>query len=112
MTIEFLDQRDHVDGPGGFGEIDHARINTAMRIERKIFDAQMLGSLVVGEIIEQDRAEDGALGFYIRGKSADAVIGCGHAESISSSWKCHEQTNSRRVVKARRIVGKQSPNKK
>ena len=38
----------------------------------------MLCRLVVSEVVEQDRAQDGTLGLYIRGKRADAVIGRRH----------------------------------
>jgi len=41
---------------GGFGEIHHAGIDAAMGIEGKIVCLQVLGSLVVGKIVEQDRA--------------------------------------------------------
>src|SRR5215469_1159066 len=48
-----------------------------MRIERKIFPPQMLRSLVVGEVIEQDRAQNRSLCVYICRKRADRVIGSG-----------------------------------
>ena len=46
-----------------------------MRIERKIVRTQVLRSLVIRKIIEQNGAQDGALGFYVCGKTADAVVG-------------------------------------
>ena len=79
VALEFFGQSNEVDGTGRLGEIDHASVDAAVRVERKIFDAQVLGSLVVGEVIEQDCAENGALGFYVRRKSADGVVGGGHA---------------------------------
>src|SRR3977135_2791137 len=50
-----------------------------MRIERKIVRTQVLRSLVIRKIIEQNGAQDGALGFHVCGKTADAVVGGGHA---------------------------------
>jgi hypothetical protein len=45
-----------------------------VRVEREVFDAQMLGGLVVGKVVEQDRAQNRALSFYVRWKSADRVF--------------------------------------
>ena len=75
-AIELVNQRDHVDRPRRLGEIDHSAVNPAMRVERKVFRLQVLGSLVVRQIVEQDRAQDGALGFNIRRKRVrEAVVG-------------------------------------
>ncbi len=63
--VQFLDQRDHVNRTRRLRQIDHARVNAAMRIEREIFRLQMLGSLVVGKIVEQNRAQNRALGFHV-----------------------------------------------
>ena len=39
----------------------------------------MFGSLVVREIVQENRAQYGALGFYISGKTAcETVVGRGH----------------------------------
>ena len=65
MAVQFLDQGDQVDGARGFGQVHHPRINTAMGVERKIVRLQTLRSLVVGEIVEQNRAQDGALGLDV-----------------------------------------------
>ena len=75
VPVEFLDQRDHVDRPRRLRQIDHAGVNAAMRVEREIFNPQMLGGLVVGKVVEQDRAQNRALGLYVRRKRADRVIG-------------------------------------
>jgi len=69
-AVEFLDQRDHVDRASGFLQIAHARINPAMRVEREIIGSEMLGGLVVERVVEQDCAQDRALGFHADGKSA------------------------------------------
>ena len=74
--IEFFDQRNHVDRSRGLGQIDHAGEDAAMRIEREVLRLQMLGGFVVGKIVEQDRAQDGALGFNVRRKRVrETVIG-------------------------------------
>ncbi len=78
LLVEFFDQRDDVDGPRGLGEVHHAGINTAMGVERKVFRAQMLGGIVVGVIVEQDGAEDGALGFDVRRHASDGGVDGGH----------------------------------
>ncbi len=83
VPIEFLDQRNHIDRPRGFRKIDHARVNAPVGIEREVFDPQMLGCLVVGKVVEQDRAQNGALGFYICGKTADRVFGSCHNISLA-----------------------------
>ncbi len=78
VPIQFLDQRDHVDRPRRFRQVHHPRINPPVRVEREIFDPQMLGGLVVGKVVEQDRAQNRAFGLDVRRKSADAVIGSRH----------------------------------
>jgi len=76
MAVQFLDQGNQVDGPRGFGQVHHPRINTAMGVERKIVRLQTLRGLVVGEIVEQNRAQDGALGFYVgRQTMRETVVG-------------------------------------
>jgi hypothetical protein len=74
VPIEFLDQRDHVDRTRRFRQIDHAPVNPPVRVERKILDPQMLRRLVISKVVEQDRAQNRALGFYVRRKSADVVV--------------------------------------
>ena len=78
MAIKLLDQRDHVDRARRLGQIDHARIDAAVGVEREVFGPEMFGRLVVGEVVEEDRAQDGAFGFYVCGKTADCVIGGCH----------------------------------
>ncbi len=92
VPIQFLDQRDHVDRPRRFRQVDHARINPPVRVERKILDPQMLRRLVIRKIIQQNRAQNRALRFYIRGKSADAVISGRHVLDISSTLKNANRT--------------------
>src|SRR5204863_4152813 len=65
VSAEFLCQRDQVDGTRGVRKIHHARVNTAVGIEEKVFGLQVLGSLIVGKVVEKNRAEDRALSFYV-----------------------------------------------
>jgi hypothetical protein len=65
VAVEFLDQGDHVDRPGRLGQVHHAGVNAAMRIEREIFRLEVLSCLVVRKIIQQDGAENGAFGFHV-----------------------------------------------
>ena len=78
LLLEFFDQRNDVDGPRRLGQIHHARINAAVRVDGKVFGLQVLGGVVEGMIIEQDRAEDGALGFNVRRETADGGFESGH----------------------------------
>ena len=45
---------------------------------RKIFGLQMLGGIIEGVIVEQDGAENGALGFDICRHTADGGFEGGH----------------------------------
>ena len=74
VPVELLDQRDHVDRPGGLGQIHHARINAAVGVEREVFRLEMLGSLVVGKIVQQDGAEDGTFGFHVGRKAVRETV--------------------------------------
>jgi len=50
-----------------------------MRVERKVFRLEVFRRLIVGEVIEQDRAEDGALRFDVcRERADETVIGSSH----------------------------------
>ena len=85
VAIKLLDQRDHVDGTRGFRQIDHASVNPAVRVERKVFDSQVFGGLVISKVVEQDRAQNRALGFYVRRKRADVVVSSGHGLDVFPS---------------------------
>ncbi len=65
VAVELFDQRDHVDGPGRLGQVHHAGVNAAMGVERKVFRLEMLRRLVVSKVVEQDGAENRALGLNI-----------------------------------------------
>ena len=45
-----------------------------MRIEREVLRLQMLGSFVIGQIVEQDRAQDRALGFNVCRQSVREIV--------------------------------------
>ncbi len=113
VPVELLDQRDHVNRPRRFRQIDHPGINPPVRIEREIFDPQMLGRLVVSKVVEQNRAQNRALGLYVRRKSAETVI-----SSRQSIYVFPELSKRQRhpiapwVVDARRILWKTNPNRK
>src|SRR5439155_17406178 len=69
MTAEFLGQRNQVDGPRRLGEIDHARVNAAVRVEEKVFGLKVLGGLIISKIVEQHRPENRAFSFNVRGQA-------------------------------------------
>ena len=91
MAVEFFDQRDHVDRPGRFGQVHHARVNAAMGVEREIFRLQMLGRLVVRKIVQQDGAEDGAFGFNVRGQAVREIV-VGRCQGFLSVTKINFET--------------------
>ena len=97
MPVEFLDQRDHVDRPRRLRQIHHPRINPPVRVQRKILDPQMLRRLVIGKIVQQDRAQNRALGFHIRRKGADRVIGS-RQSSLSQCSANRKRTLSRFIL--------------
>ena len=78
FLVEFFDQGDDVDGARRLGELHHARVDAAMGVEREIFGAQMFGGIVVGVIVEQDGAEDRALGFDVCRHASDGGVDGGH----------------------------------
>ena len=78
FAVKLFDERDDVDGARMFGQLQHARVNAAMGVEREIFGAQMLGGVVESAIVEQDGAEDGALGFDVCRHAPDGGVDGGH----------------------------------
>ncbi len=78
-AVQFFDQRDHVHRAAALLQVAHARINAAMRVEREVVRGEVLGGLVVERVVEQDRAQDGALRLHAYGKSAfQTVVGGRH----------------------------------
>ncbi len=78
-AVEFLDQRDHVDRTAALLQVAHARINAAVRVQRKVVRREVFGGLIVERIVQQDRAQDRALGFHADGQAAfQTVIGGCH----------------------------------
>ncbi len=78
LLLQFFDQRDDVNRPRRFGQIHHPRINTPVRVNGKIFRLKMLGCIVEGVIVEQHRAQDGALGFNVCRQPPDAGFHSSH----------------------------------
>ena len=82
-AVEFLGEGDHVDGAAHGLQVAHAGEDAAMRVEREVVGLEF-GGLVEEQAVEQDGAEDGALGFDAGGKSAfESVVGGRHREVIS-----------------------------
>src|SRR6185503_5876982 len=83
VPVELFDQRDHVDRPGGLGQVHHAGVNAAVRVERKVFRLEVLRRLVVGKVVQQDGAENGPLGFNVgRQAVGESVVGSGQGRVI------------------------------
>src|SRR6266403_1469135 len=74
VPVEFFEQSNHVDRPCRFGQIHHAYVDTAMGIEREILGFEMFGSLVVGEIVQQDSAENGSFGLNISRQAVREIV--------------------------------------
>src|SRR5712691_4166020 len=78
----------------------------------------MLGRLVIGKVVQQNRAQDRALRFYVRGKSADALIGGCHVRRTLwrnlppriSEDKAKRQMNCEQPVKPGDILWKPREN--
>ena len=87
VPIEFFDQRDHVDWARRFRQIHHARIDPAMRVEREILDPQMFGGLVVGKVIQQNRAQNRAFRLDVRRKCTDRVFGSGQGPCSQEKFR-------------------------
>ena len=68
-AVELFGERDHVNRASGVLQIAHAREDAAMSVEREVVGLE-LGRLIEDQVVEQDRAENGALGFNGGGKSA------------------------------------------
>ena len=65
-----------------------------MGVEREIFRLEMFSGLVIGEVVQQDGAQNGAFRFHVSGKAVrETVVGSGQCLFI-----CGE--NSRRGVSA------------
>ena len=53
---ELFGQGDQVNRVRRLGKVNHPRVNSTVRVEQKIFGLEMLGCLVIGEVVGQDRA--------------------------------------------------------
>ena len=75
--MEVFGQRDEVDCLLLFSELNHALVNAAVLVEKEILGAQLFNGRVQRVIVEQNRAEDTALGLQILGKrSLDRGVVC------------------------------------
>src|SRR5260221_1382569 len=84
LLLQLFDQRDDVNGPRRFGQIHHARIDAAVRVDGKVFGLQVLAGVVESVIVEQYSAQDGALGFNVRRQTADGGFESGHDVLMSA----------------------------
>src|SRR5258708_2867479 len=84
VLSQLFGERDKIYRASGVGELSHPQINAAMGIERKVFSLQRgLRRLMVGEIVQKDRAQDGAFGVNAgRQPAIQTVVGCGHTSEF------------------------------
>ena len=64
-AMQLFRQRDEIDRLLRFAERDHLQEDAAMLIEEKVFSAKIFNRRIQRIVVEQNRAEDGALGFEI-----------------------------------------------
>ena len=77
--VQLLDQRDHVHRTSALLQVAHPRINAAMRVQREVVSGEVLRSLIVERIVQQNCAQDGALRLHAYGQPAlQTVIGSRH----------------------------------
>ncbi len=76
---EDVAERNVVDGAAEIDELGHAAEDAAVGFEGEVGGRDALGGLVVEVVVEQDGAEDGALGVDGGGEAALELDGCcGH----------------------------------
>ena len=79
VLSKLLGEGDEVDGTAGFGQLHHAQVDAAVRIEREVVGPEKLGCLRIRRIVEKNSAEDGPFGFHTGGQTAvKTVIDCRH----------------------------------
>ena len=75
---QLMRQRHDVDGTLLVEQVPHAQEDAPVRVEREVVCLELFGSLGVGRIVEQDGAEDGFFGVYIRGQAGiESEVGQG-----------------------------------
>jgi hypothetical protein len=84
--MEFFGQRDEVNGLLGFAERNHLRKDAAMLIEKEIFGAEILDGGVEGVVVEENGAEDGALGVEVIGERLFESGVHGHKRSLAFAF--------------------------
>ena len=89
VAQQLLGEGDDVDGAVGLGEIGDALVDAAMGVEEKVLGLEGREGFVLQGVIEQNGAEDGALGFRTGGKTAiETEIGSRHRYGawLNSIW--------------------------
>ncbi len=88
---EDVAEGDVVDGAAEVGELGHAAEDAAVRLEGEVGLGDALGGLVVEVVVEQDGAENGALGVDGGGKAALEleVCCCGHGLPLGYPGERH-----------------------
>ena len=79
VAQQLLGEGDDVDGAVGLGELGDALVDAAMRVEEKVLGLEGRERFVLQGVVEQNGAEDGALGFRTGGETAiETEIGSRH----------------------------------
>ena len=79
IAQQLLGEGDDVDRAVGLGELGDALVDAAMRVEKKVVGLEGRERFVLQVVVQQNGAEDGALGFWTGGKTAiETEIGCRH----------------------------------
>ena len=89
VAQQLLGQGDDVDGPVGLGELGDALVDAAMGVEEKVLGLEGGERFVLQGVVEQNGAQDGALGFRTGGKTAiETEIGSRHRHGawLISIW--------------------------
>ena len=67
---QFLRQGHDIDRAMSVDQLRHAAVDPPVRVEREVFGAKLFRSLVIGMVIEQDRAQNRTLRLYAGGQAA------------------------------------------
>jgi len=68
--VQFFRERDEVDSVLGFGERDHLGENVAVLRQEEVFGPEGFDGGVEGVVVQENGAEDGALGVQVARKGA------------------------------------------
>ncbi len=79
-ALQLLGERHQVDGLLRFAESDHLLVDAPVMIVEEILGLELLDGGVEGVVVEQDRAQDAALGLDVLGQGTFERCGCcGHS---------------------------------